>query len=228
MKNMQCLSVTALLVLVGCSGGVAGDATPGSAHQMTGDPHPVATTMVYDCAGYQFVTRQGPGEVALWLPDRYLVLSQVPAASGTKYQEGDVEFWSKGDEAMLDVAGQPFRGCQSMPHLVPWEDARRRGVDFRAVGNEPGWYLEFQQGRQLLLVADYGKTRVMAADPVEHVQGATRVYLADAPAGPLRVEVVDEPCHDTMSGEAFAAQVTVSYDQHSWYGCGRPLDYPWQ
>ena len=37
--------------------------------------------------------------MAIWLDDRYMILSQVRAASGVKYQEGDTEFWIKGDEA---------------------------------------------------------------------------------------------------------------------------------
>src|SRR5688572_27332616 len=28
----------------------------------------------------------------------------------------------------------------------PWREARGRGIDFRAIGQEPGWYLEIDDG----------------------------------------------------------------------------------
>lgn len=228
MSVIQWLLLVGIALLAGCAQGEVRNTAAATAAQLAPAPHPVATTMVYDCDSYVFVTRQGPGEMALWLPDRYLVLSQVPSGSGTKYQEGDVEFWSKGDEAMLTVDSQRYSGCRMMPERVPWEDARRRGVDFRAVGNEPGWYLEIQQGRQLLLVTDYGSTRLLAPDPGEQMQGHSRVYEAVTAAGQLRVEIIDEDCYDSMSGEEFPSQVTVGHDGKILYGCGRNLDHPWQ
>mgnify|MGYP003654375749 FL=1 len=125
------------------------------------DDRPLATTLVYDCNGYDFIARLGPGEMAVWLPDRYTVLSQVRSASGTLYEEGDIAFWSKGDDAILTVVDQSYMNCQLQPRRVPWEDARRRGVDFRGVGNEPGWHVEIQAGRQILFVSGYGSERVL-------------------------------------------------------------------
>jgi len=213
------------VVLAGCAGeGVrASDAAPAFAP----DERPLAKTLVYDCGGYQVIARLGPGEMALWLPDRYLVLSQVRSGSGTRYQEGDVEFWSKGEEAMLTVGDQHYRSCQQVPGRVPWEDARRRGVEFRAVGNEPGWNLEIQQGETLLFVGDYGMLRVVMPDPGVQPEGRVRVYHAVNGANDLRVEILDEPCNDTMSGEPFPASVTVTLNGARFYGCGRTLDYPW-
>jgi putative lipoprotein len=184
--------------------------------------------MVYDCNGYEFIARLGPGEMALWLPDRYVVLSRVRSASGTKYQEGDIEFWSKGDDAILSVAERDYLGCVQVPHKVPWEDARRRGVDFRAVGNEPGWSLEVQSGRRLLFVVDYGMRRVSTPDPGAQLEGQTRGYHARTESADLQVEIVAGQCVDTMSGEVFPSQVSVVLDGARFYGCGRDLDYPWE
>ena len=81
-------------------------------------PQPTGRTLVYSCDGdaFAFRIRTGPGEIALWLParfgSRYLVLGQVRAASGARYQDGDVTVWTNGDEALLEVDGETFTGCQ--------------------------------------------------------------------------------------------------------------------
>jgi membrane-bound inhibitor of C-type lysozyme/uncharacterized membrane protein len=210
-----CVSVVAAAGGPGSEPLVGGDFLP--------DKRPLATTLVYDCNGYEFVTRLGPGEMALWLPDRYLVLSQVRSASGTRYQEGEVTFWSKGDEAMLFVDGLQHRDCRLLPRRAPWEDARLRGVDFRAVGNEPGWLLEIRRGRDLLYVGDYGSQRVVTPYPEEQRDGDSRRYHAVTEANELIVEITATPCFDTMSGEGFQAAVNLTVNGRTLRGCGRQL-----
>ncbi|MCP5147339.1 MAG: MliC family protein [Pseudomonadales bacterium] len=194
----------------------------------TANPHAgqrlLPRTLVYDCSGFEFVTRVGPGEMALWLPGRYLVLSQVRSASGSKYQEGDIVFWSKGDNAMLQLADVEYPQCRLQPERAPWADARRRGVDFRAVGNEPGWHLEIQQGRQLLFVGNYGEQRLSTPDPGVQVAGQHRSYRASTEAVELAVDILATPCFDSMSGEAFPAAVTVTVNGRELQGCGRDLE----
>ncbi|MCB1705405.1 MAG: MliC family protein [Halioglobus sp.] len=192
------------------------------------DDRPLATTLVYDCNGFDFVARLGPGEMAVWLPDRYTVLSQVRSREGTLYEESDVSFWRKGDDGILTVAGQSHLNCQLQPHRVPWEDARRRGVDFRGVGNEPGWHLEIQAGRQLLFVSGYGAERTLVTEPVETCSGSVCVYSGASGSRELRVEIAEEPCVDTMSGQQFPFSVEVTFNNAHYQGCGRSLDYPWE
>ena len=221
MKGKLCalLLVANLPALAGGEG--AEPAATASTHP---DQRLLPRTLVYDCNGYEFVTRVGPGEMALWLPERYLVLSQVRSASGSKYQEGDIVFWSKGDEAMLQLDDVEYPQCRLQPERAPWADARRRGVDFRAVGNEPGWHLEIQQGRQLLYVGDYGEQRVSTPDPGEQVTGQSRSYRASTEAAELAVDILATPCFDSMSGEAFPAAVTVTVNGRQLQGCGRDLE----
>jgi membrane-bound inhibitor of C-type lysozyme/uncharacterized membrane protein len=226
-RSMLCLLLLSTS-LAACGGNEVRDSAPTGASASLKDQLPPSTTLVYDCNGFEFVARLGPGEMALWLPERYLVLSQVRSGSGSKYQEGDIVFWSKGDEAMLSVGNQRYEGCRLRPERAPWEDARRRGVDFRAVGNEPGWYLEIQRDRQLLFVGDYGGLRLLMPDPGEEVDGPTRSYHAVTAEHELRVEIVDGPCADTMSGESFPSQVLVQVGGRTLSGCGRRLDYPWE
>ena len=223
---MLARALTICIALAGCGSGPLRASDPGADFQPDG--RPLASTLVYDCNGFDFIARLGPGEMALWLPDRYVVLSQVRSASGTKYQEGDIEFWSKGDEAILTLGSEQYMGCTLQPWRVPWEDARRRGVDFRAIGNEPGWSLEIQAGQHLLFTGDTGMRRRLTPDPGALVQGQRRRWHAVTEAVDLQVEVIDEPCVDTLSGETFPSGVTVTLDGETLYGCGRELDHPWQ
>lgn len=192
------------------------------------DSRPLAKTLVYECTGIEFISRLGPGEMALWLDERYLVLSQVRAASGTRYEEGEVMFWSKGDEAMLEVDGVRYSDCRLNPARVPWEDARRRGVSFRALGNEPGWQLEVGQQDTLLFVGDYGARRLLFADVDITGKDGLRHYRARSGADSIAVSASETPCNDSMSGEHFPYTVEVQLNGRSLFGCGRTLDHPWQ
>ena len=212
------------IVLTGCGGAEVRGGETG----YRPDPRPLATTMVYACGAYQFTARLGPGDMAVWLPDRYVILSRVRSESGVMYEEGDIQFWSAGEETTLSLGQEAYAGCALVPEQVPWEDARRRGVDFRAVGNEPGWSLEIQSGRHLLFVGDYGMLRVLTPDPGQNSNGQARVYHAVTETNDLRVEIMDESCNDSMTGEGLPSTVAITVNGSTFYGCGRSLDHPWE
>ena len=196
------------------------------------DTRPLATTLVYDCNGFEVITRVGPGEMALWLPDQYVVLPQVRSASGALYEDGDISFWSKGDDVMLSVGAQDYFDCRLQPHRADWEDARRRGVVFRAVGNatgvEPGWQLEISRERQLLFATEYGMRRVVIPQSQEQQQGATRKYQGSSGAHILTVDIENKECVDPVSSRVLTAAVVVTLDDTPYRGCGQYLAYPWQ
>jgi putative lipoprotein len=112
-------------VLTGCGGHAAQHGQSADGTDPVLDERPLASTLVYECDGYQFVARPAPGAMTLWLEDRDVALPQVRSASGALYEEGDISFWSKGEDAMLTVAGQIYRNCHLLPTRGPWEDARR-------------------------------------------------------------------------------------------------------
>lgn len=221
------LATILVLLPVACGGNTLREGSAGRVDDYSPDPRPLGKTMVYECADYEFIARLGPGEMAVWLEDRYIILSRVPSASGVKYQEGSTAFFSKGDEAMLELDGERYTSCELAPARAPWEDARRRGVNFRAVGNESGWHLEIQQGRQILFVSDYGMRRVMVPDPGEKLDGEVRIYHAITDAHDLRVEIVEEDCRDTMKGDRYPSEVSVQINGKLYLGCGRDLEIPW-
>ncbi len=207
------------------SGAATATATPAA------DPGPTrftGRTLVYECDKGEFIARTGPGEMALWLDDRYVVLSQVRSGSGAKYQEGDTLFWSKGDTAILDDGDTHYRNCQLNPRRVPWEDARRRGVDFRATGNEPGWHLEVHEGDRLLFVGDYGATRHLFDNPRSDHQHERITYTASKGDDLIQVTAEKKRCQDTMQGDFYPMTVDVRLNEYHYRGCGMTLDHPWE
>lgn len=184
----------------------------------------VGRTFVFDCDELSFTVRTGAGEVALWMPaalgGRYLVLSLTQTASGARYEEGDASFWSTGDLATFEVAGRTYLDCRSNPRKVPWADAARRGVVFRALGNEPSWNLEIDKDR-LVLFTDFGATRTET--PYAAVPAGAKTTYRGSGETQLVAVVERRACSDSMSGEAFEAAATVTFEDKILYGCGRFL-----
>jgi len=87
----------------------------GSQAASTGAAPPRSGTLVFTCDDVEFLVRVGSNQVELVLPDRTLVLPQVPAASGAKYQQGRTLFWNRGDEARIEVEGKVYPACTRRP-----------------------------------------------------------------------------------------------------------------
>ncbi|MEZ5571645.1 MAG: MliC family protein [Halioglobus sp.] len=221
-------AVLLCIPLAACGGTDARQAASKAGAAYQSEALPLATTLVYDCNGFDFIARLGPGEMAVWLPDQYVVLSQVRSASGTTYEEGDITFWRDGENAMLTIADAQYLNCQLQPQRVPWEDARRRGVAFRAIGNEPGWYIEVRSNHDMLFVSDFGMQRVVIPSQGEERAGDVRVFQGNSDVHTLRLEILEQRCADTMSGEVFPNNAVVTFDSIRYQGCGQFLDYPWQ
>ena len=104
----------------------------------------------------------------------------------------------------------------------PWRDAQARGIDFRAVGQEPGWFLEIH-GRSLRLVYDYGEREVVTSVAGRVVEQGNTTYRSTTSKPAVVVSVDDRPCADAMSGQPFPSTVTVTVDRRALHGCGRAL-----
>lgn len=105
------------------------------------------------------------------------------------------------------------------------EGADADGIDFRAVGQEPGWLLGIRDGETIRFSYAYGERELVApwvAPEVDAAAGRT-VYRAATAAHELTVTILDELCHDAMSGHRFPTTVTVELDGDPYHGCGRPL-----
>lgn len=190
------------------------------------DSETASPEFTFECGDGQTVTvRYENRTAAVTLGGRTLRLVQVPAASGAKYSDGAATFWTKGREATLDLPGEAERSCTLQAPKSVWEEARLRGVDFRAVGNEPGWYLEITFGQRILVVTDYGKRRhsfPAPADPPDPDAAQTTIRARTADHR-LEVAIANRPCRDSMSGESFETTVRATLDGKTFNGCGRAL-----
>ena len=183
-------------------------------------------TKVYECSnGFTFTARLDHENAYLFLPDKTVRLIHVPSASGVKYSNDLITFWSKGEEALLDIGGTIYRNCKNNRKKAIWEDAKLNGIDFRAVGNEPGWYLEINTGDTIRFFSNYGQDRYEFAAPKPKIDKQARIttYMTHNDANTLTVVIHGRSCRDSMSGESFASSVTVILDNTKFQGCGRAL-----
>jgi membrane-bound inhibitor of C-type lysozyme/uncharacterized membrane protein len=178
----------------------------------------------YRCGELAVTVRPGADELILVLPERSITLPQVEAASGAKYEYGDVVFWGKGINTAMLILGDEVIECLLDRRETPWVDAAARGAVFRAIGQEPGWHLEIHAER-IVLVHGYGDARAVVPNPGALVDPAQplRRWRAVTEAHVLAVTVEDRPCTDVMSGDVLPAVVTVELDDSRFTGCGRDL-----
>lgn len=179
----------------------------------------------FECAdgpGFVLVPVLG-GDAALELSRDVLRLTREPAASGARYSDGKVRVWNKDGEALLELDGATYRCTESRAGSIR-ADARLRGVDFRATGNEPGWVLEVHRDR-IVFVGGYGSARVTVPRPPPRVDSGSRetVYAAETEAHRVRVLIRERECVDSMSGDRAEASVSVEIDDRAYRGCGYAL-----
>lgn len=210
-----------LLLLAACAG-------TGSRHQQG----TAAKTGVYLCGDYEFLVHTRGDRASLYLPHSEHELERVAGTSKTRYRGEGVTLTLKEGRASVELDNYQYLDCDLDRRRVPWEEARRRGVDFRAVGQEPGWYLEVDHDRQTLFVYNYGNSRFLAPTPEPMVDesvsdGAVTVYELGTGGKTMRVELRVEHCQDSMSGEVFDNSARVVIDTREYRGCGMALDPHW-
>ena len=179
----------------------------------------------YNCGdSLQFAAHVTTDSTWLFLSDTTVKVLPVEAGSGSKYEGNSFLYWSKGDEAILQRPQGSFVTCRTVPKEKSWQAARIRGVDFRALGQEPGWHLEITEGQELRYIGNYGKDTLVADVPKPEKTGQRTIYQARSGSRSIKIEILDEPCTDSMSGFQFPSTVTVTVDAKTYRGCGRALD----
>lgn len=114
--------------------------------------------------------------------------------------------------------------ASALASMPSWEGARAAGVDFRGVGQEPGWMIDIHQENRIVLLLDYGESiaEFPLTEPQYPQEGAT-LYQTSSGSRTLVVTISRSPCQDSMSGEAFPATVEVAIDGRTLNGCGRTV-----
>jgi uncharacterized membrane protein len=140
---------------------------------------------------------------------------QRQAASDTVQQQGTDTLANH----LLEGADSSFIGKK-----------RAEGIDFYAVGQEPGWALNMNMEKIYSFNTMDGI--VMNTPPVRgttSADGRITTYKAQVEMGEIMITVIREECMDIMSGEKFPFRVNVSMkrwvdkDFRLYSGCGRFL-----
>jgi uncharacterized membrane protein len=128
------------------------------------------------------------------------------------------------ENTAVDTSTAASAAVEGAPEAPAWEDARAQGVDFRAVGQEPGWMLNIYTEDKITLDWDYGQSKAEfpLTTPDTSQEGATR-YTAQAGGHTLAVTIRRFPCQDVMSGAAFPSTVEVTINGQTLSGCGRSV-----
>lgn len=231
-----------LLVAAGCqrkpapdAGGtpeVAAPAAPPAAPPAVatgnGSDEPPAGTLrayVWYCAdGQKLVMRNLFREraVAIDFHDGTRRLDQTISASGVRYADAVAVFWTKGSAATLERQGAPSVKCEERRAESLVEDARARGVSFRAIGNEPGWVLEIGPAGRISWTTNYGELRYDFAQSQMATAGDATIYTAQQGPNAIKATVKAERCLDDGEVE-YERSAAVEFEGQSYRGCGLEL-----
>ncbi len=187
--------------------------------------HEAEATLTYVCPdGWRFDVLVETDGVRLFLPDRTVDLEHIPSASGAKYEAGEVLYWSKGEEALVEVDGSAHSGCSVTNHGSPWARAAADGVTFRALGQEPGWIVNLRADGSAEVSADYGETEVaFPSSELDRGEDGRLTVSADHDGHAVEMRIDPGECFDAMSGFELPAEVHLTLDGRRLDGCGRPL-----
>ncbi len=141
--------------------------------------------------------------------ERIFELPQAISADGARFasEDGENEFWGKGDQATLTLDGVTLPECEMVEDDSSWT----------AQGNEPGWRAVIDGGR-FLLDLNYGDDRLDLRLPEAEISEAAYHYAFDAFG--LSLAVSDRLCRDDMSGRLFPRTVELATATGVLRGCG--------
>lgn len=171
------------------------------------------------------VTAATEQELRLWSAHGAWRLAPAVVASGSRYQQGELSVWNRGNEALVE--GPRGRlDCRQALIRKALTRAEHPGVMFHGRGNEPGWSVELANDvPELTLTLDYGQRQVTLPYRVTTLDnGAGRVVLASGQAArPFSLRIEAKACFDDMSGHPWPARVTLELNDRQLRGCGQGI-----
>ncbi len=182
-------------------------------------------TFVYECQDNKhfIIQMQKDNKVWLFTDKLSLSLQKVHSESGLKYEKEGISYFVKGYTAFLETADTKYTHCTNNHYKAIWEDAKLRGNDFRAIGNEPGWYLEIvEEGTKTLLVTEYGKERYELHLPKPFISQKTRTTRYRI-KGFIDILIEGKKCSDSISNKVFESTVSIKLHDKTYKGCGKSL-----
>jgi hypothetical protein len=177
------------------------------------------TVVVYDCdnlatiTGRQFADRlelSGTGLAAMVLPQ----IGDDPPT----FANATVTVTMTADYMrMTGPMGTPV--CRRNLEEAPWQDARLRGIEFRATGSQPDWVLEYDEGIALTFVA--GDLPPLGATLWFVAANSGDRMTIEGSDGDREVLVAIERAVCTGPSGVTTARVVVTIETHTFTGCGR-------
>jgi putative lipoprotein len=208
-SNVIVLSL-AVLVLVACERSPEETKPAGDAREF------------WSCDGYEFALQRGDDTLALTLGGREVELAAV---GERRFARNEIALEFTADDALRLTVGLEDHACTPKTWDGPWQRAQEAGVAFRAVGQEPGWFVEVTPGGDLVAVLDYGeRTITLPAPEVTPLDGGARGYQAEGDGRIVQLIIEPLTCFDGMSGHIHPETVTLAVDGQRYQGCGVPLD----
>ncbi|WP_404376754.1 MliC family protein [Vreelandella aquamarina] len=176
-------------------------------------------------ANQDLVTAVNGEELRLWSLHGAWRLPQAVVASGARYQEGEISFWNRGEQAQIETPRGQLQ-CQQGIHRDIATRASHPGVMFLARGNEPGWSIELANDTPVMTwTTAYGSETTTMPYMVSVMDNeAGRVVIENANAEEFfRVRIESGACFDDMSGEPYPARVTLTIGGEQYKGCGQGI-----
>lgn len=179
-------------------------------------PHQVHFLMHFD---------GGRNGATLFTGTETLRLDPEFTGQGTKYVGERLAVWPQGQDIVLEVDGKRVGPCAVSGLQSILSKAWLSGADFWAVGSEPDWNLVLG-GDRVLLLTNLGQDK-LEFPPIErgtfdprHPAGQ---YTLVQDGHRLTIEISESLCTNPMSGEPFAASVSLTLDDQPMRGCGTGL-----
>jgi len=166
---------------------------------------------------------QSAESITLFLPRESLKLAKQVSASGVKFSNGTVTFFSKGSEAFVEATDSKDHCIEDRQASV-LEDAKLRGVDYRASGNKPAWVMEIAGGN-MVFIPDYGKTPHEFAISGHDLSRETRTvtYTSSTPNNTISTRIIGKTCSNGVSEKRFETTVKIEFNGMLYTGCGQGL-----
>ena len=178
--------------------------------------------LVYYCQNLSLLTvRVLPKRVEVTTANRKAMLPEVAQPSSARFSDGSATLSELGELVRFEEPGAVY-WCRIEPVEVPWQDAKLRGIDFRAAG-DPAWSLEIDNGVGAEFAAGEGGARVVTKFPPVALGGKDSRMTMTTTSGAHSLALVAERriCH--YAGSTMTLSVTVTFDGRTYTGCGRML-----
>lgn len=181
--------------------------------------YPQQRVFVYSCDKKDAFTATFDKEKDLFYIEGFggmRVLKHALSASGARYVDGQMQYWSKGDNATVEWKGNTYT-CS-----IDWKksykaDAKSRGLDYFAYDTDRSWMLDIK-GDTLDFYTEDGMEK--ASFEKAGIEKARTVTVYKASNAGHKIEVVvggDGKCHGR------SVQADITYDEKKFLGCGDNL-----